>query len=159
MTKATWTAAKKRRRRRQPGYSENQHRRKPKSSAVSAACRDVTGVFQACCKTVSLLVTRQLCSPVQLEEFAIHLQSCGGARLVECDWLHHAQQHLCCSLSAVLQWRRAALESGLSHKDQKRKAPDDNVSAIAAAADGPKLKGGRFDTLGNVSSDDSSDSQ
>jgi hypothetical protein len=54
---------------------------------------------------------------------------------------------------------RAALESGLSQKDLKRKAPDDKASALAVAADGPKLKGGRFDTLGDVSSDDSSGSQ
>jgi len=58
----------------------------------------------------------------------------------------------------IRQCRRAALESGLSHKELKRKAPDDTQSAFAAAADGPKLKGGRFDLLGNVSSDDSSGS-
>lgn len=50
---------------------------------------------------------------------------------------------------------RQALEAGLLQKSVKRKADDLGVEATAEVVVVPKLKGGRFDTLGDVSSDSS----
>ena len=105
-----------------------------------------------------------------LAPLAVPFPSCGHVQwlLCSCGQLQRGSRYFVGlnnvaqggdTVLTVWQCRRAALESGLSHKELKRKAPDDTQSALAAAADGPKLKGGRFDLLGNVSSDDSSDSQ
>lgn len=58
----------------------------------------------------------------------------------------------CCSAAVCC---RHALEVGLSQPSAKRKAEDLAGEDAAAKKGGTKLKGGLFDTLGNLSSDDS----
>lgn len=58
-------------------------------------------------------------------------------------------------LAHVHVTHRQALEAGLLQKSVKRKADDLGVVATAEVVVAPKLKGGRFDTLGDVSSDSS----
>lgn len=62
-----------------------------------------------------------------------------------------------CVLTAVVMClsRRHALEVGLSQTTVKRKADDLAGEDAAVEEGGTKLKGGRFDTLGTISSDDS----